>query len=149
MDGSFQLNNGNRHASDLPERSLHGRHEDTRATGNGEPWYLVSGIVKIEASTALADAPGTAQNLSMDFNPDTRNVEVSFGLSRPEDVQLQAFDTQGRLVATLLQGTYASGSHSLSVFSNRLVQGAGSLVFKLEVGGAGKDPYLAERALIV
>lgn len=106
----------------------------TRASANGSPWYLVSGAVKIQASTALADAPGAAQNLAMDFNPDTRNVEVSFGLARPQDVQLQAFDTQGRLVATLLQGTYATGSHSLSVFSNRLVQGAGSLVFKLKVG---------------
>ena len=106
----------------------------SRASGNGGPWYLVSGAVKIQASTALADAPGAAQNLAMDFNPDTRNVEVSFGLSRPQDVQLQAFDTQGRLVATLLQGTYATGSHTLSVFSNRLVQGAGSLVFKLKVG---------------
>jgi hypothetical protein len=106
----------------------------SRATGNGGPWYLVSGVVKIQAATALAEAAGAARDLSMDFNPATRNVEVSFGLSRPQDVLLQAFDAQGRLVATLLQGNYATGSHTLSVFSNRLVQGAGSLVFKLQVG---------------
>lgn len=110
----------------------------SRAGGNGGPWYLVSGVVKIEASTALADAPGAAKNLAMDFDPATRNVEVTFGLSGPQDVQLQAFDTQGRLVATLLQGSYASGSHTLSVFSNRLAQGSGSLVFKLQVGSQVK-----------
>lgn len=106
----------------------------TRADGNGGPWYLVSGAVKIQAATALADAPGAAQNLAMDFDPATRNVEVSFALSRSQDVRLQAFDTQGRLVATLLQGVYGAGSHTQSVFSNRLVQGSGSLVFKLKVG---------------
>ena len=98
------------------------------------PWYLVSGLLAVQPSTAIAAPPGAAGPIGMDFDPATRNVDVSFGLSRAQDVLLQAFDTQGRLVATLIQGNYAAGEHALSVFSNRLATGGGSLVFKLQVG---------------
>ena len=98
------------------------------------PWYLVSGMVTLKAATAIAAPADAAHPISMDFDPQTRNVDVSFGLAEARDVSLQAFDTQGRLLATLIEGNYAAGSHNLSVFSNRLTTGAGSLVFKLKVG---------------
>ncbi len=98
------------------------------------PWYLVSGMVTVKAATSIAIPADAAHPINMDFDPRTRNVDVSFGLTEARDVSLQAFDTQGRLVATLIQGSYAAGSHNLSVFSNRLATGAGSLVFKLKVG---------------
>jgi hypothetical protein len=101
---------------------------------NGAPWILVSGLVTIQQSTALAATPNGAHNIAMDFNPSTRNVDVSFSLARQEAVLLQAFDTQGRLAATLIDGNYAAGSHALSVFSNGLAGNGGSLVFKLKVG---------------
>lgn len=106
----------------------------SRATGNGGPWYLVSGAVTIAPSTSAINDPQAASALTMDFNPSTRNVEVSFSLSRRESVLLQAFDTQGRLVATLIDGDYAAGPHALSVFSNGLAANGGSLVFKLKAG---------------
>jgi hypothetical protein len=61
-------------------------------------------------------------------------VDVSFSLARNESVSLQAFDTQGRLVATLLEGAYGPGNHKRSVFSNRLGALTGSLIFRLQAG---------------
>jgi hypothetical protein len=55
-------------------------------------------------------------------------------LGARQAVLLQAFDMQGRAVATLLQGEYAAGNHALSVFSNRVTAANQSLVFRLKVG---------------
>ncbi|HKP97320.1 MAG TPA: hypothetical protein VJ385_16350 [Fibrobacteria bacterium] len=65
-------------------------------------------------------------------------MDVSFGLAGSEAVLLQAFDARGRLVATLIEGNYAAGEHDLSVFSNRLITGSGSPVFRLKVGNRVK-----------
>jgi hypothetical protein len=70
----------------------------------------------------------------MDFNPGSRSVEIGFALTAAQTVVLQAFDTQGRLVATLLEGNYGTGAHKMSVFSNRLETLAGAGVLKLKVG---------------
>lgn len=106
----------------------------TRAGGNGGPWYLVSGAVTISPSTTGIQSPQAASGLDMDFNPSTRSMDVSFSLARRESVLLQAFDTQGRLAATLIDGEYSAGPHALSVFSNGLGANGGSLVFKLKAG---------------
>ncbi|MEO6096635.1 MAG: hypothetical protein ABIW76_13425 [Fibrobacteria bacterium] len=110
----------------------------SRATGNGGPWYLVSGAVTISPTASGILGPQSASGVDMDFNPSTRNVEVSFSLARSEVVLLQAFDAQGRLATTLIDGDYAAGSHALSVFSNGLTANGGSLVFKLKVGDQAK-----------
>jgi hypothetical protein len=110
----------------------------TKAGGNSSPWYLVSGALTVKASTAIRAGESAARGMEMDFDAATRNMQVSFGLDRAERVKLQAFDAQGRLVATLIEGGYAAGEHTLSVFSNRLADAGGSLVFKLDVGGQVK-----------
>jgi hypothetical protein len=110
----------------------------SRASGNGGPWVLVSGLVTVQASTAVNAPEADLSGADMGFNPATRNVDVSFGLAAAADVRLDAFDTQGRLVATLIEGNYAAGSHALSVFSNRLTTSGGSLIFKLQAGGQVK-----------
>lgn len=102
--------------------------------GGESPWILVSGALTVKASTAIASPAGATDPISLDFNPETRNVDVTFGLAESRAVLLQAFDTQGRLLATLIQGNYGSGTHTLSVFSNRLGAASGSLVFKLKAG---------------
>ena len=106
--------------------------------GNNSPWYLVSGIFTIQAAAGITTPSSSSNPLSLDFNPSTHNLDAAFTLTETTPVSLQAFDTQGRLAATLLQGTYASGTHNLSVFSNQLGASSGSLVFKLQVGNQVK-----------
>lgn len=109
----------------------------TSNPGGLEPWRLVSNTFVIQNSTALATTPGS-EGLKIDFNPSSRNVEVSFALTAPGQATLQAFNLEGRLVATLLDGRYESGSHKLSVFANSLMATQG-LVFKLTAAGATRS----------
>jgi hypothetical protein len=106
----------------------------TKAEGNNSPWYLVSNNFTIQAATGIAAPSASSRHLGIDFHPATRNVDVTFATAALEPVLLQAFDPQGHLVATLLQGNYAAGSHALSIFSNRLPASTGTLIFKLQVG---------------
>jgi hypothetical protein len=110
------------------------------ATSNPDrqaPWRLVSNTFVIQGSSALA-APAGSKGLAVDFDPASRNVEVSFALTAPGEATLQAFNLEGRLVATLLSGRYESGPHKLSVFANSLTAAQG-LVFKLTAAGATRS----------
>ena len=51
------------------------------------------------------------QNVPNPFNPATR---ISFELQRADVVNLRIFDTAGRRVATLLQGSLDAGPHSVN-----------------------------------
>jgi hypothetical protein len=102
--------------------------------GGSAPWRLVSKTFAISATTGLDPESAAGRDLSVDFNPDTRNVEVAFALAQAENVSLEAYDLRGNRQAALLQGRYAAGEHRLSVFSNKLSLASGSLVFKLRVG---------------
>ncbi|MEO7777668.1 MAG: hypothetical protein ABIY63_09065 [Fibrobacteria bacterium] len=95
---------------------------------------MVSGVFTVQAATGLVSTSESGNPISLDFSPATRNVEVSLSLATSQAVLLQAFDMQGRLVATLLQGNYAAGNHAFSVFSNRVTAANESLVFRLKVG---------------
>jgi len=101
--------------------------------GASAPYSLVSPVFTVSGTSAVL-ARSEAGVSSLRFNPETRNVDVSFGLVEAKNVTLQAFDTQGRLLATLVQGDFAAGNHKLSLFSNRLDASGSSLVFKLKVG---------------
>ena len=103
------------------------------AAPNGN-YVLVTSAFTIAAGTSGVKMASAAQGFSLDFRPDTRNVQVSFGLAEGKPVLLQAFTTQGRLLATLVQGDFAAGEHNLSLFSDRLDVTGGSLLFKLTVG---------------
>ena len=50
------------------------------------------------------------QNYPNPFNPST---QIRFDLASPADVTLQVFDALGRAVATLAQGPFPAGTHSL------------------------------------
>lgn len=108
-----------------------------RTTGNGGPWYMTSTTLTVQASTAL-NATAATQGLTVDFDPASRNVEVSFALAAAGNASLQAFDLEGRLVATLVDGRYEAGAHRFSVFANSLGSAQG-LVLKLTVGGATRS----------
>jgi hypothetical protein len=106
--------------------------------GSSAPYVLVSGALMVMAATGIVDPNSESNSLALNFRSDSRNVEVSFINSQSQPVLLQAFDTQGRLVANLIDGNYAAGSHKLSVFSNRLEMNAKALIFKLKVGNQVK-----------
>ncbi|GEM_PF-5378952 len=71
---------------------------------------------------------------SMRFDADAGNLEVTFGIDETSRISLQAFDTQGKLLATLLEGNQGSGFHHLSLFSNRLQGYQGHVIFQLRAG---------------
>jgi hypothetical protein len=104
------------------------------STTAGEHNYvLISPVFTIASTSGLGQTATGNASIALDFNPVTRNVNASFTLSESGPVLLQAFDTQGRLLATLVEGDYAAGSHNLSLFSNRL-ETSGALLFKLQAG---------------
>lgn len=96
-------------------------------------YILVSPAFTIAATSGLDQAAASQGEFALDFIPATRNVNVSLALAESGPVLLQAFDTQGRLLATLVQSDFAAGSHKLSLFSNRL-EASGALLFKLQAG---------------
>jgi hypothetical protein len=107
---------------------------ETIPRNNGN-YILVSPAFTIAAVTGLSQPVASQSAFALDFNPDTRNVNVSFALAENGPVLLQAFDVGGRLVATLAQDEFTAGEHKLSLFSNALAANDGSLVFKLKAGG--------------
>lgn len=72
----------------------------------------------------------------MRFDPDAGNLDVTFGIDQAARVSLQAFDTQGKLLAILLDVNEGSGFHQLSLFSNRLQGYKGHVVFQLRAGNS-------------
>lgn len=86
--------------------------------------------------------PGSASDQGAYFAPfirfdsDAGNLDVTFGIDQAARISLQAFDTQGKLLANLLDVNEGSGFHHLSLFSNRLQGYQGHVIFKLRAGNA-------------
>ena len=70
---------------------------------------------------------------SLAYDARTRNLEVSLDLASRELVNLDAFDSRGKLLAILLDGFQDAGERKLSVFSSRL-DDSQAMVFRLRVG---------------
>lgn len=96
-------------------------------------YILVSPAFTISGTSGLGQSAAQQGAFALDFFPATRNVNVSFVLAESGPVLLQAFDSRGRLIATLVERDFAAGSHKLSLFSNRL-DISGALLFKLTAG---------------
>ena len=95
----------------------------------------------VEANaTASPSASGSDQGAYfapfMRFDSDAGNLEVTFGLDQAARISLHAYDTQGKLLAILLDVNEGSGFHHLSFFSNRLQGHQGHVVFQLRAGNA-------------
>lgn len=69
------------------------------------------------------------QNYPNPFNPSTR---ISFNLFRPETVQLEVFDLNGRKVSTLIHKKMRSGSHSIRFNASEFASGV--YVYRLRAG---------------
>ncbi len=71
---------------------------------------------------------------AMRFDADAGSLEVTFGIEEAARLSLSAFDSQGKLLAILLDENQGSGFHHLSLFSNRLQGYQGHVVFQLRDG---------------
>lgn len=98
-------------------------------------YTLVSGgAFSIAASSSLQAADALRAGF-VRFDAASGAVEASFELASEGQVLVQAFDAQGREVAKLLDASYGSGMHRLSLFSNALSGAQGPLAFRLTAGG--------------
>jgi hypothetical protein len=73
---------------------------------------------------------------SLRFDAAVGSLEVTFGIEEGARVSLHAFDTRGKLLAILLDGSQGAGFHHLSLFSNRLQGYQGHVIFQLRAGQA-------------
>lgn len=73
---------------------------------------------------------------TLSFRPGRGSLEITFGIDEGGPVTLEAFDSWGNLVATLLEGEKTAGFHRLSLFSNRLQGKTGQVFFRLRAKGA-------------
>ena len=91
------------------------------------------------ASYAFASAPAASEHAAyfaptLRFDAAAGNLEVTFGLEEGARVSLHAFDSQGKLLAVMLDAKQETGFHHLSLFSNRLQGFQGRVIFKLQAG---------------
>lgn len=100
--------------------------------GGGEVYTAIVGNFKV-GSTSAVRAGEDATMPRIGFNAASRSVDLSFRMEKAGKVILEAFDTQGRLLATLLDTEKGEGAHALSVFSHRL-PASGAAVLRLQAG---------------
>jgi hypothetical protein len=99
-------------------------------------YTLKSGPFTIAAQGSAVLPTSAAAAGKLDFDAFTGNMALRFSLVAPAHVALRAFNTQGRLLATLLDADQSAGEHALSLFSNRLQEMHGPVAFTLTWGGA-------------
>ena len=98
------------------------------------PYTLVSPEFTIAGSSAILPAAKPAYALG--FESASGKFVADFELVRAENVVVQAFDFQGRLQATLLQGPFQAGQHKVSLSVPRSLAASPALVFRLKLGDA-------------
>jgi hypothetical protein len=99
-------------------------------------YILKSGNFTITEQSSALRPPAAAQAGRLDFDPATGGIEVGFVLDASAHVALQAFDAQGRLLASLLDEDRSAGAHALSLFSSALSERHGTVVLRLAYGNA-------------
>ena len=96
-------------------------------------WFGV--VVSVEKSTAgmLPSVYSLLQNYPNPFNPSTA---ISYQLSAVSRVSVKVFDLLGREIATLANGTFAAGTHTIQWDASN--QPSGVYMYRLEVNGASQ-----------
>jgi hypothetical protein len=100
-----------------------------------------AGFLPVTGIRATGLPPGYAlsQNYPNPFNPSTK---ISFSLARQDRVTLKVYDTLGRTVATLIDGTLPAGGHSAQFDARGLASGV--YVCRLSAGS-----YSATRPMVL
>jgi hypothetical protein len=109
-------------------------------SGISNPASGDAGPANAEAASASSAASASDQGAYfapfMRFDSGAGNLDVTFGIDQAARISLHAFDTQGKLLAILLDANEGSGFHHLSLFSNRLQGYQGHVIFQLRAGSA-------------
>jgi len=98
------------------------------------PYTIVSSVFTIAGTSAIL--PASERAYALGFEPASGKFVANFELARDENVVLQAFDFQGRLQATLLQGPFQAGQHKVSLSVPQALAASPALVFRLKLGDA-------------
>lgn len=112
-----------------------------------EPNYKVQATAVVSESPAFVPtAPTLRQNYPNPFNPST---EISFTLAQPSEIVLVVYDISGRKVATLAEGCWRAGEHTLT-WDGRSENGStvasGVYVYQLRTPAG---PVLEEKMLLL
>lgn len=113
--------------------------DNTPAQAVDGPYALTTGNLTVQAGSAvLAPAAAPSYEPTLAFNPSTRNLEVTLDLPRAQPVIVQAFNSRGRLVATLLNGEQSAGYHHYALASDRIETGT-PMIFRLRAGAQARN----------
>jgi hypothetical protein len=83
-------------------------------SGNADLYYRGSDDQSgIAADGPALDAPGGVRLASPSPNPFNSSTLIGFDLARDARASVQVFDVEGRLVATLAEGEFTAGPHSV------------------------------------
>jgi hypothetical protein len=93
------------------------------------------------ADASAAGRPNAARELGTELvglvakpNPFNPRTKIEFGLRREGRVTLRAFDVQGRLAATLVNGRMSAGNHEVDFNGDRLASGVYMLRLQTDDG---------------
>jgi hypothetical protein len=101
------------------------------------------GAVGGESPSAMR--PQLGQNVPNPFNPTT---QITYKLASAEDIKLRFFDSQGRMVRTLIDGRKEAGQHTVIWDGkNDSGQPLPSGVYYYELGGTA--PSEARKAILL
>jgi hypothetical protein len=99
----------------------------------------VCGNVSVMAKGRSAPAAFT---LASSFpNPANDKATIAFSLATPGHARIDLFDVTGRKIATVADGDYGLGEHTIAINTNGLA--AGVYVYRLEAGGLTAAKRLA------
>lgn len=104
-----------------------------KQVAGGSVYTAITGNFTIQGGTGVKDAKAGARPERLKLNASSNQVEASFQLANPGRVLLQAFDAQGRLVATLMDENRAGGPQSISVPAQDF-GGSRATVYRLQAG---------------
>ena len=101
---------------------------------NGEEFDQTFNLTFMQALVAAEGGPegSTVAIGSAIPNPTTSRALVPFSLQSASDVQMTVFDTLGRMVEVIAEGTYAAGSHTVDLDAASL--SPGTYVVRLVAG---------------
>ncbi len=89
--------------------------------------YKQADATSAEEHDELPDRTRLNQNYPNPFNPATR---ISFELEQDQQVQLEVFDMLGRPVATLANGQFSAGLHTVTMNAGELT--SGKYIYRLQ-----------------
>jgi hypothetical protein len=103
-------------------------------TTDGDPWITEATCTgePFPGERSLTALIPSGQELSISPNPFNPTTTISYQLSVVSQVSLKVYDTNGRLIATLVEGLQAAGTHQVTFDGSKLASGI--YLAKLQVG---------------